>query len=450
MIRDEVKSYQQSSPTKLGLNAASANRGVVPVQPMDRSPSSAMASAPDKDTKSRIDASSVNGPPLLERQHSGGGGIAGGSAIAPGPSSQAMTAARSRQMSINHVAATDDRAAFHARGREDDEEDIFEERREKAIQREKREQEEEQEQVIRKGTVQSAAAAAATSHALYGSSGYVSSTSRRENEPAAGASPTETEIASSNAASAQDSSLSSRVAKQSSSSLVDKSGLRNAALSRTSSSGNKTPSTPSPGKMQSVAKAERKQKRIFFLQSMQRRKAEGDESSASSSLLVQSNATTAAAAAKFLDVKGVRAGGVGYSLTDHHPYPQAVIGGEPPIKRSNARGVSLGGAGVPPLPVDFATQKRDAGLYSGDDQELDALKQARLAQSGVSSDVSNLFSQFQSSSFSAREGGSSSAYLEPNNQQLKPVVSRQLNTAPVVVQKRSRFPTLRGGKLGLL
>lgn len=366
-----------------------------------------------------------------------------------------MTAARSRQMSINHVAATDDRAAFHARGREDDEEDIFEERREKAIQREKREQEEEQEQVIRKVPVpvqSAAAAAAATSHALYGSSGYVSSTSRRENEPAAGASPTETEteIASSNAASAQDSSLSSRVAKQSSSSLVDKSGLRNAALSRTSSSGNKTPSTPSPGKMQSVAKAERKQKRIFFLQSMQRRKAEGDESSASSSLLVQSNATTAAAAAKFLDVKGVRAGGVGYSLTDHHPYPQAVIGGEPPIKRSNARGVSLGGAGVPPLPVDFATQKRDAGLYSGDDQELDALKQARLAQSGVSSDVSNLFSQFQSSSFSAREGGSSSAYLEPNNQQLKPVVSRQLNTAPVVVQKRSRFPTLRGGKLGLL
>jgi hypothetical protein len=346
-------------------------------------------------------------------------------------------------MSINNIAPTDDRASFNVREqqqykREEEEEDIFDDRaRERPTAERAQERAAPQEDLARK----------VVPHALHGSAGYVAAGLKREDEPAAGASPTDdSEIASANAASAQDSSLSgggnsSRLTKTTS---LDRSGgsVRNAALSRTSS-GNKTPSTPSPGKMQSVAKAERKQKRIFFLQSMQRRKAEGEDSSSSSSVVPSSSSSLLAQsnAAKFLDVKGVRAGGIGYSLTDH----QGVVG-EPPVKRSNARSIPLGG--VPPLPVE-AAQRAEMGFYSGDDQELEALKQARLASGGQ--DVSGLFSQFQSSSFSARESASSSsAYLEPNNQLLKPVVSRQLNTAPVVVQKRSRFPTLRGGKLGQL
>lgn len=170
------------------------------------------------------------------------------------------------------------------------------------------------------------------------------------------------------------------------------------------SSSRKAPATPSPGKMQSIAKQERKQKRIFFLQSMQRKKVEGGETDTSEVPAVSYVPTggqrrVVSTNKSNISGGGIRAGGIGYAESSRY-------------------------TGVPPLPVDMAV-----GSMPTDNGEL-----------------SNLFNQFQSSSFSARERRET---LPADNHVVK--YDRQLNSAPDISKSRnnSRFPSLRGsGKMG--
>lgn len=167
------------------------------------------------------------------------------------------------------------------------------------------------------------------------------------------------------------------------------------------SSSRKAPPTPSPGKMQSIAKQERKQKRIFYLQSMQRKNEEDGGARGTDELAntsgdirrISSNSTS-----------NIRAGGIGY-------IPDSTSG--------KYRALAPNNAAIPPLPVEIANS-------------------ATATDNG---DLSQLFNQFQSSSFSARERRET---LPTDNHMIK-YSGRQLATAPDLNKAHnSRFPSLRG------
>ena len=174
------------------------------------------------------------------------------------------------------------------------------------------------------------------------------------------------------------------------------------AVDNVKSLSRKAPATPSPGKMQSIAKQERKQKRIFFLQSMQRKKMEG-ENECGDQLMV-SYAPTGAVSKAVPAGGNIRAGGVGYASSENGRVRNG-----------------LSKKAIPPLPVESAAAESAHSRIGNDD-------------------LGQLFNQFQSSSFSARERRET---LPVDKSVVK--YERKLATAPDVAKSRnSRFPSLRG------
>lgn len=348
MIREEVKSYKTrtvaSGAVRTGLGAtASAPSSLTPP-----------ASKHEATLANRQDSGDI------QRQFSAG------VERSSGPSSQAPTAARGRQMSTNNLGPADDRVAFNKRELEDAQEQDFGEL-----------------SAERSGnTTQSESTA---SRAVTGSSAvtnYDASQSTRG-------------------------SIADNYHR--SGSLTDSEAGDGQSYRKSSS--RKAPPTPSPGKMQSIAKQERKQKRIFYLQSQQRKKVEegGDEGPALASTGPQrrGNPTSGHSAGA-----SIRSGGAGFASAEN------VAG-----NKNRSRGAS---AAIPPLPVEAAA--------------------AAAATTADNGDLSHLFNQFQSSSFSARERRET---LPADNHMVK-YGTRQLNTAPDINKNRlnSRFPQLRGsGKL---
>jgi serine/threonine protein kinase len=181
--------------------------------------------------------------------------------------------------------------------------------------------------------------------------------------------------------------------------------------------GRKTPATPSPGKMQSIAKQERKQKRIFFLQSLQRKQGESGSISSSGSNNNNNNVTAA------MDVRGIRASSSGQFDNTNSD----ILQGKKSMKSSSA---------VPPLPVDV-TNRMESGV-----------KYNTIAPLTDGDASGHMFSHFPSS-FSAREKTVSGSNVDEDTKN----GSRNLSTAPPVQKERtrsSRFPALRSGKLGHL
>lgn len=194
----------------------------------------------------------------------------------------------------------------------------------------------------------------------------------------------------------------------------------------------RTPKTPSPGKMETIAKQERKQKRIFFLQSMQRQQMEGGSSAAARS---QAQAPQAAA---------VREAGVGFSASGSSGFLGMV---------NYRRRESSGSASTSQQPMQTRS-----GAYPRPNVPPLAMQQQPQQQQaapsgGSSSEIANLFSQFQSQSFSAREPAASSSTA---SLALRRGSSRVPSTAPAAAGgvpasssssglgavKPSRFPSL--------
>jgi hypothetical protein len=192
----------------------------------------------------------------------------------------------------------------------------------------------------------------------------------------------------------------------------------------------RTPKTPSPGKMETIAKQERKQKRIFFLQSMQRQQME-----ASSAL--PSNASQG----------GVRETGIGFASSGSSGFLGMV---------NQRRRESSGGSSSSQQLGQMRTQQQSR-VYPRPNVPPLAMQQqqqaAPAASGGSSSEIATLFSQFQSQSFSAREP---SAYSSSSLAQ-RTSASRVPSTAPAApgvagapasssaglgALKPSRFPSL--------